>query len=146
MYHRLFWFKMKEWEIHTYMCIYIYTYITTSFFKVTLWFPKWRSRFTPWKGHGYAYKRGHFFKEPGTSSFCLAFGSGSSLGSESWSSHFPHIPSQIIIGLPQIVWVFKNTSDMGEWINKKWRFMTFCVLHIHNRNEMPIFKVNLPKK
>ena len=23
----------------------------TSFFKVTFWFPKWRSRFQPWKGH-----------------------------------------------------------------------------------------------
>ncbi len=28
------------------------------------WFPKWRSRFQPWKGHGYGSKQGHF-EEPG---------------------------------------------------------------------------------
>ena len=44
-----------------YICIYIY--IHTSFFKVTLWSPKWRSP-KPWKGHlQYRSKQGHF-EEP----------------------------------------------------------------------------------
>ena len=36
--------------------------ILTSFFKVTLWLPKWRSRFRPWKANSYGSKRGHDLK------------------------------------------------------------------------------------
>ena len=44
------------------MYIYISESYVSSFFKVTLWFPKWRSRFQPWKRHGYGFKRGHDLK------------------------------------------------------------------------------------
>ena len=37
----------------------------TSFFQVTFWSPKWRSRFHPWKGHKKTTQKGHLNEEPG---------------------------------------------------------------------------------
>ena len=52
---------LDPWEWYTYPII----YQLLPF--VTFWFPKWRSRFQPCKGHGYGSKWGHF-EEAGNSS------------------------------------------------------------------------------
>ena len=103
-------------ELCTHVYIYIIINYIPSFFIVTFWFPKWRSRFQPWKGH-YGSKRGHFEEHGHVSTFgwlgsaCLMECPRGFRISDSQSNGSSVSLEILYLG----TWEFTNLDDENPW-------------------------------